>query len=85
MYKTLKGIMKLYFLIAELQKRLFKGIKMKEFKKWEKKFYAKHRGVYHFDPTREMGWKAALKWTKIKLENYTIDDVLYFIDEELKE
>jgi len=30
-------------------------------------------------------WRAALEWMKVKLENYTAEDVLYFIDNELEE
>jgi len=32
-----------------------------------------------------MGWREALKWMRVKMENYTMDDALYFLDEELKE
>lgn len=32
---------------------------------------------------REEEWCAALKWARIKLENYTPEDICYFIDEEL--
>jgi len=34
-------------------------------------------------PALKAGWGAALEWARIKLENYTTDDVLYFIDKEL--
>lgn len=30
-------------------------------------------------------WKTALKWVRIKLENYTPEDICYFIDQELGE
>jgi len=30
-------------------------------------------------------WKAALKWARVKVENYTPEDVCYFIDEELEQ
>ena len=33
----------------------------------------------------ERVWRAALEWTKVKLENYTVEYVLYFIDNELEE
>jgi len=29
------------------------------------------------------GWKDALEWARVKVENYTPEDVCYFIDEEL--
>ena len=31
----------------------------------------------------EDGWRAALEWARVKVENYTPEDICYFIDEEL--
>ena len=28
-------------------------------------------------------WKAALEWIRVKVENYTPEDICYFINEEL--
>ena len=33
---------------------------------------------------RRRVWKAALEWCRVKVENYTPEDVCYFIDEELE-
>ena len=33
----------------------------------------------------EKYYREALEWARIKLENFTVEDVLYFIGEELEE
>jgi len=33
----------------------------------------------------EEAWRAVLEWARVKVENYTPEDVCYFIDEELKQ
>ena len=41
---------------------------MKKFEKWLKTFYKNHRGYMRFEPTAEMGWRAALEMV-LKKEN----------------
>ena len=57
---------------------------MKAFEKWrdrqEKEGIA--QGCRHGN---RVTWRAVLKWVRIKAENYTPEDILYFIDEELRE
>jgi len=56
---------------------------MKAFEKhWNKEI----RPYIHNTSDRELAeywWKAALKWARVKVVNYTPEDVCYFIDEEL--
>ncbi len=58
---------------------------MKQFDKWEKIFYKNHRGVYHFTPTCEMGWKAALKWVIKERRFYSRLNFDDKIEKELEE
>jgi len=64
---------------------------MKEFEKKEKEMCEiSHCSQWDIscrlcEQLREEGWKEALKWARVKVENYTPEDVCYFIDEELKQ
>lgn len=63
---------------------------MKAYKKWAKDNLCTKENCYsewddgYCAGVRE-GWKVALEWVRIKVENYTPEDICYFIDEELKE
>jgi len=58
---------------------------MKAFEEhWNKEI----RPYIHNPSDRELAkywWREALKWARVKVENYTPEDVCYFIDEELEQ
>ncbi len=67
---------------------------MKAFEKWFKSKHCDYKtpcdptdeatGCTNCEDLRAEGWRAALEWARIKLENYTPDDVAYFIEQELE-
>lgn len=62
---------------------------MKEFDEWQKTRSVKTIGFLDsnsaYKAGEREGWKMALEWIRVKVENYTPEDVCYFIDEELEQ
>ena len=57
---------------------------MKAIEKWLKTFYKNHQGAYHYDPTFEQGWRAALEWYYKTSEHLSPSDC-DLIDKELED